>query len=353
MNRDKDFIPLTPLVDPFQRSIIYLRISLTDRCNLRCVYCMPEAGIKFVPREQILTLEEIARIVRIAAGMGLRRVRLTGGEPLVRSGITQLVRWIAETPGIEDISLTTNGMVLAAYAEELARAGLKRVNVSLDTLRPDRFREITRHGDVAAVHEGIAAARAAGLSPIKINVVVMREVNDDEAADIARTTLEEDWEVRFIELMPFMDEQETCIKDTSLVLGPDGPPPGGFVPTQEVRRQIEAALGPLEPAATKSGGGPAQYFRLAGAKGLVGFISPLTEHQFCANCNRMRLTAEGQIRPCLLTDHEVDLKETLRSGGSDDDLRARILLALETKPDAHHLWDGNRPKRRKMIQIGG
>jgi cyclic pyranopterin phosphate synthase len=306
---------------------------------------MPEAGIKFVPRRQILTLEEIARIVRIAAGMGLRRVRLTGGEPLVRNGITQLVRWIAETPGIEDISLTTNGMVLASYAEELARAGLKRVNVSLDTLRPDRFREITRHGDVAAVHEGIAAARAAGLSPIKINVVVMREVNDDEAADIARTTLEEDWEVRFIELMPFMDEQETCIKDTSLVLG--------FVPTQEVRRQIEAALGPLEPAATKSGGGPAQYFRLPGAKGLIGFISPLTEHQFCAGCNRMRLTAEGQIRPCLLTDHEVDLKETLRSGGSDDDLRARILLALETKPDAHHLWDGNRPKWRKMIQIGG
>ena len=345
MNSEKDYIPLTPMVDPFQRSITYLRISLTDRCNLRCVYCMPEAGIKFVPRQEILTLEEIARIVRITAGMGLRRVRLTGGEPLVRSGITQLVRWIAETPGIEDISLTTNGMVLAAYAEELARAGLKRVNVSLDTLRPDRFREITRHGDVAAVHEGIAAARAAGLSPIKINVVVMREVNDDEAADIARTTLEEDWEVRFIELMPFMDEQETCIKDTSLVLG--------FVPTQEVRRQIEAALGPLEPAATKSGGGPAQYFRLPGAKGLIGFISPLTEHQFCAGCNRMRLTAEGQIRPCLLTDHEVDLKETLRSGGSDDDLRARILLALETKPDAHHLWDGNRPKWRKMIQIGG
>jgi cyclic pyranopterin phosphate synthase len=345
MNSEKDFIPLTPLVDPFQRSITYLRISLTDRCNLRCVYCMPEAGIKFVPRQEILALEEIARVVRIAAGMGLRRVRLTGGEPLVRSGIAQLVRWIAETPGIEDISLTTNGMVLASHAEELARAGLKRVNVSLDTLRPDRFREITRHGDLAAVHEGIAAARAAGLSPIKINVVVVRDVNDDEAADIARTTLEEDWEVRFIELMPFMDEQETCIKDTSLVLG--------FVPTQEVRHQVEAALGPLEPATTSTGGGPAQYFRVPGAKGLVGFISPLTEHRFCANCNRMRLTAEGQIRPCLLTDHEVDLKETLRSGGSDEDLRARILLALETKPDAHHLWDGNRPKWRKMIQIGG
>ncbi len=345
MNTEKDLTPLAPLVDPFQRPITYLRISVTDRCNLRCVYCMPEAGIPFVPRREILTLEENARVVRVAAGMGLRRVRLTGGEPLVRNGITNLVRWIAETPGIEDISLTTNGMILAAYAEGLARAGLQRVNVSLDTLRPDRFRQITRHGDLAAVYEGIAAARAAGLSPIKLNVVVMRQVNDDEVVDIARTTLAEDWEVRFIELMPFMDEQETCIKDTSLVLG--------FVPSQEVRRQIEAALGPLEPAATKAGGGPAQYYRLPGAKGLIGFISPLTEYQFCAACNRMRLTAEGQIRPCLLTDHEVDLKETLRSGGSDDDLRARILQALVTKPDAHHLGDGNRPRRRKMIQIGG
>jgi len=353
MNTEKDLIPLAPLVDPFQRPITYLRISVTDRCNLRCVYCMPEEGIQFVPRREILTLEEIARVVRVAAGMGLRRVRLTGGEPLVRIGITELVRWIAETPGIEDISLTTNGMILAAYAEELAKAGLKRVNVSLDTLRPDRFRKITRRGDLAAVYEGIAAARAAGLSPIKINVVVMRDVNDDEAADIARTTLEEDWEVRFIELMPFMDEQETCIRDTSLVLGPDGPPFARFVPTDEVRRQIEAALGPLEPAATKTGAGPAQYYRLPGARGLIGLISPLSEQQFCTGCNRMRLTAEGQIRPCLLTDHEVDLKETLRSGGSDDDLRARILEALVTKPDAHHLGDGNRPRRRKMIQIGG
>ena len=220
---------------------------------------MPEAGIKFVPRQEILTLEEIARMVRIAAGMGLRRVRLTGGEPLVRNGITQLVRWIAETPGIEDISLTTNGMVLASYAEELARAGLKRVNVSLDTLRPDRFREITRHGDVAAVYEGIAAARAAGLSPIKINVVVMREVNDDEAADIARTTLEEDWEVRFIELMPFMDEQETCIKDTSLVLG--------FVPTQEVRAPDRGEPGPAGAGGDEDRRRPRPVLPPAGSQG--------------------------------------------------------------------------------------
>ncbi len=353
MNSEKDSVPLAPLTDPFQRSITYLRVSVTDRCNLRCVYCMPEEGVPFLPRREILTLEEVARVVRLAAAMGLRRVRLTGGEPLVRNGIVKLVRWIAETPGIEDVSLTTNGMVLASYARQLAEAGLQRVNISLDTLDPERFRAVTRHGDLASVMEGIAAARDAGLSPIKLNVVVMRGVNDGEVAEIARTTLEEDWEVRFIELMPFMDEQETCIKDTSLALTLDGPPPGGFVPTGEVRKQVEEALGSLEPAESETGAGPARYFRLPGAKGLVGFISPLTEHQFCASCNRMRLTAEGQVRPCLLTDHEVDLKETLRSGGSDDDLRERLLVALGTKPDAHHLGDGNRPRWRKMTQIGG
>lgn len=334
-----------PLIDCFQRSINYLRVSVTDRCNLRCLYCMPEQGIPFAPRREILTLEEIARIIRVAAGMGLRRVRLTGGEPLVRNDTVKLVRWIGQTPGIEDVSLTTNAMLLASYAHELAAAGLKRVNVSLDSLRPQRFRHITRRGDLSAVMAGIAAARDAGLSPVRLNVVVMREVNDDEIAEIARTTLEEDWQVRFIELMPFMDEQETCIRDTSLVLG--------FVPTQEVKRQIEEALGPLEAAESKIGGGPAKYYRLPGARGLIGFISPISEDQFCATCNRMRLTADGKIRPCLLTDREVDLKETLRRGGSDDELRQRILEALDSKPDAHHLGDGNRPHRRKMAQIGG
>jgi cyclic pyranopterin phosphate synthase len=298
-----------------------------------------------VPHQEILTLEEMARIIRVAAGMGLRRVRLTGGEPLVRKGIVDLVRWISETPGIEDISLTTNGMILASHAHELAAAGLKRVSVSLDTLRLERFRQITRRGDLSAVMAGIAAARDAGLSPLKLNVVVMREVNDDEIVEIARTTLDEDWQVRFIELMPFMDEQETCIRDTSRALD--------FIPSQEVRRQIEEALGPLEATETSTGGGPAKYYRLPDARGLIGFISPLSEEQFCATCNRMRLTADGKIRPCLLTDQEVNLKETLRRGGSDDEVRQRILEALDSKPDAHHLGDGNRPKWRKMAQIGG
>ena len=345
MSTSNGLVPRTPLIDPFQRSINYLRVSVTDRCNLRCVYCMPEQGIPSVPHQEILTLEEIARIIRVAAGMGLRRVRLTGGEPLVRKGVVNLVRWIGQTPGIEDISLTTNAMLLASCAHELAAAGLKRVNVSLDTLRPQRFRQITRHGDLSAVMAGIAAARDAGLSPTKLNVVLMREVNDDEIAEIASTTLEEDWQVRFIELMPFMDEQETCIRDTSRALG--------FIPSQEVKRQIEEALGSLEVAESTAGGGPAKYYRLPGARGLIGFISPLSEDQFCATCNRMRLTADGKIRPCLLTDQELDLKETLRRGGSDDDLRQRVLEALHSKPDAHHLGDGNRPRRRKMAQIGG
>jgi len=338
-------LPPRPLIDACQRSISYLRVSVTDRCNLRCLYCMPEQGVPFVPHQEILTLEEIARIIRVAAGMGLRRVRLTGGEPLVRKGIVNLVRWISQTPGIEDISLTTNAMLLPSCAHELAAAGLRRVNVSLDTLRPERFRQITRRGDLSTVMAGIAAARDAGLSPVKLNVVVMREVNDDEIVEIARTTQEEDWQVRFIELMPFMEEQETCIRDTSLV--------PGFVPTQAVKRQIEEALGPLAAAEANAGSGPARYYRLPAARGLIGFISPLSDAQFCATCNRMRLTADGKIRPCLLTDQEVDLKQTLRRGGSDDDLRQRILAALDSKPDAHHLGDGNRPRRRKMAQIGG
>ncbi len=339
-------LPGEGLVDPIGRRINYLRVSVTDRCNLRCVYCMPEEGIPWLPREEILTLEEIWRIVRVAATMGLRRVRLTGGEPTVRRGLVDLVRWIASTPGIQEVAMTTNGVALASMAQDLARAGLRRVNVSLDTLRPERFRAITRWGKMEDVLAGIDAARRAGLRPIKLNVVVMRGVNDDEVVDFARTTLEEDWEVRFIELMPFMEDEGLCIKGQADVVPT-------FVPTTEVRRRIEEALGPLAPAQSTSGAGPANYYRLPGAKGLVGFISPLTEHAFCATCNRMRLTADGKIRPCLLTDHEVDLKGVLRSGGSDDDLKGAILLALRTKPDAHHLWDGNRPRWRKMVQLGG
>jgi cyclic pyranopterin phosphate synthase len=345
MRDQAETISHTPLVDPFQRVITYLRVSVTDRCNLRCVYCMPEEGIRFQPRDEILSYEEIVSIVRVGAAMGLKQVRLTGGEPLVRIGFVDLVRRVSRIPGIEEVSLTTNGIALPRYARKLAKAGLRRVNISLDTLRPDRFRAITRLGSYDDVREGIAAARAAGLAPLKLNVVVMQSVNDDEVLDFARSTLDEDWEVRFIELMPFMEEQETCIKDTSLV--------PGFVPTEAIKGQIEAEFGTLDPTQSEAGNGPARYYRIPDARGKIGFISPMTERHFCESCNRMRLTADGKVRPCLLTDHEVDLKAIVRSGAGDEGIRQGILEALRTKPDAHHLWDGNRPKWRRMIQIGG
>jgi cyclic pyranopterin phosphate synthase len=341
-------IPQAPaakaLVDAHRRTISYLRVSVTDRCNLRCVYCMPEEGIDLVPMADILRYEEIRDVVAVAASMGLRYVRLTGGEPLARKGLVDLVAMISAIPGIEEVALTTNGVSLARYAGPLAEAGLRRVNISLDTFRPRRFRRITRVGRYEDVREGIAAARAAGLLPIKLNVVLIPGLNDDEVLDFARSTYDEDWDVRFIELMPFL-EGESCAKDISLT--------SGFVPNEEVRRRIEACLGRLAPDPAADGHGPALYHRLAGAKGRIGFISPLSEEGFCARCNRLRLTATGKLRPCLLTDQEIDLRAALRGGEGEEGIRRGILAALESKPDAHHLNDGNRPRGRKMTQIGG
>jgi GTP 3',8-cyclase len=330
-------------LDAQERRISYLRVSVTDRCNLRCVYCMPQEGIDLVPMEDVLSYEEIRDIVRVAASMGLRRVRLTGGEPLARKGLVDLVGMISALPGIEEVALSTNGVVLARQAESLAEAGLSRVNVSLDTLQPERFRSITRGGRLEDVLEGIDAARAAGLTPIKLNVVAMRGLNDDEAVDFARSTIDEDWQVRFIELMPF-----TALENT----GQQPAPSVAFVSNDAVRRGIEEALGPLQPD-SNDGNGPARYFHLTGAKGKIGFISPLTEEGFCGRCNRMRLTATGKLRPCLLTDNEIDLMPSLRGGEGEDGIRRGIMAALASKPDAHHLGDGNRPRRRRMVQIGG
>jgi len=337
-----EMTPDAPL-DAHQRRISYLRVSVTDRCNLRCVYCMPEEGIDLVPMENVLSYEEIRDVVRVAASMGLRRVRLTGGEPLARKGLVDLVGMISALPGIEEVALSTNGIVLARHAESLAKAGLSRVNVSLDTLRPERYRHITRGGRLEDVLEGIEAARSAGLMPVKLNVVVMRGLNDDEAVDLARSTLEKDWQVRFIELMPFTALENTGQQPSRSV---------AFVSNAAVRREIEAALGCLEPD-SNDGNGPARYFRLPGAQGKIGFISPLTEEGFCGRCNRMRLTATGKLRPCLLTDHELDLMPSLRGGEGEEGIRRGIMAALASKPDAHHLGDGNRPRRRKMVQIGG
>jgi cyclic pyranopterin phosphate synthase len=304
---------------------------------------MPEEGIDLVPMEEVLSYEEIRDVVRVAASMGLRRVRLTGGEPLARKGLVDLVGMISALPGMEEVALSTNGIVLARHAESLAKAGLSRVNISLDTLRPERYRAITRGGRLEDALAGIEAARAADLTPVKLNVVVMRGVNDDEVVDFARSTLEKDWQVRFIELMPF-----TALENT----GQQPSPSVAFVSNAAVRREIEEALDPLQPD-SNDGNGPARYFRLPGAQGKIGFISPLTEEGFCGRCNRMRLTATGKLRPCLLTDHEIDLMPALRGGEGEEGIRRSIMTALATKPDAHHLGDGNRPRRRKMVQIGG
>jgi cyclic pyranopterin phosphate synthase len=325
---------MTGPIDSFGRSINYLRISVTDRCNLRCIYCMPPEGVPQMPHSEILSYEEIRTVVQAAAELGVCKIRLTGGEPLVRAELPKLVRMLSQIEGIEELSLTTNGTFLKKYSLELKQAGLSRVNVSLDTLKADKFRYITRLGELQDVLEGIEAAKKAGFDPVKINTVVMRGINDDEILDFARMTYEDGWHVRFIELMPFKGAAE-------------------FVPSIELRQHI-SLLGKLEPCASITGNGPATYYRLAGAKGIIGFISPLSEPSFCSRCNRMRLTPDGRLRPCLLGEDEIDLKTPLRNNASTEELKRLILKAVASKPEHHHLEGGNvRLVNRKMSQIGG
>ena len=326
----------TPYLDRYGRRITYLRVSVTDRCNLRCIYCMPEEGVPSMRHADILSYEEITRLVRIAAGMGISQVRLTGGEPLVRKGIASLVRSVAQVPGIEGLAMTTNGQLLARLARQLADAGLQRVNISLDTLHPERFRAITRRGELQHTLAGIEAARRAGLEPVKINTVVMRGINDDEVVDFARHTLSDGWNVRFIEVMP-LGEGASLAGDT-------------YVPTDEVRTRIEEELGPLEPASL-SGSGPARVWRLPGATGTLGFISAISHH-FCHECNRLRLTANGRLVPCLLSDLEFDLRTPLRSGATDAELRDVFRRAIEAKPSGHHLSKHIVPVH-EMSRMGG
>lgn len=294
-------------------------------------------------REEILRYEEIITIVRAATSLGITKVRITGGEPLVRADIVDFVRMLAGVPGIDDISLTTNGVLLTGNAARLRDAGLHRVNISLDTLREERFTRVTRRGSLSSVLAGIDAAQAAGLAPVKINVVVMRGVNDDEVVDFARRTLDLPWHVRFIEFMP-IGECQAALK-TELGLGDD------FLSVGEVQRLIEG-LGKLEPEHTVPGNGPARYYRLRGAAGTIGFISPISEH-FCFHCNRLRLTADGRLRPCLLSDREVDLRGPLRLGASEEDLRVLISEAIRAKPERHGLAENVVPHLRLMGQIGG
>jgi cyclic pyranopterin phosphate synthase len=328
---------MTGLSDSFHRPINYLRISVTDRCNLRCVYCMPVEGVSLVSHNDILTYEEICTIARAAAELGMNKIRLTGGEPLIRSGLPRLIQMLAKIDGIDDISLTTNGTLLGRYAAELKQAGLRRVNVSLDTLKPDRFKLITRHGNnLGEVLEGIEVAKAVGLNPVKLNMVVMAGINDGELLDFAAKTITEGWHVRFIELMPFVGEGTAVPR---------------FVSASEMRQRLEP-MGELEPCLPSMGNGPAKYFRFPKAKGAIGFITPVSEH-FCFQCNRMRLTADGRLRPCLLSDYEVDLKQPLRSGISSSGLKELFKQAVAGKPQRHQLANGYVPKQRPFSQVGG
>jgi len=360
-----------PLVDAFGRSIDYLRISITDRCNLRCVYCMPEA----VPSswEPLLPYPHLVTVVRAAAGLGFTHFRITGGEPLSRPGVVDFIREMSGIPGVEDISMSTNGVALGqpvppapqdpagasrdrsapgpTLADELAKAGLRRVNISLDSLRPERFRTITRLGNFDDVWRGIEAALAAGLRPVKLNMVVLRGLNDDEVANMARLTIERPLDVRFIELMPF---------------GPYyAEEPRRFVSGAEVKRRLAEAglyLAPDEggsaaggtSASDATGAGPARYYRLPGAKGRIGFITAMSEH-FCGGCNRLRLSAAGKLYPCLGDTGAVDLRPALERGEDVAAIADLIRQAVAAKPERHHLQDYQKRdfSWREMFRVGG
>ncbi len=335
------------LTDLFSRTISYLRLSLTDRCNLRCLYCVTEEernGLlaKLAPGE-LLSYEELLRIVAVAVDMGISKVRLTGGEPLVRKGVMEFITRLAAIDGLNDIRLTTNAVLLAGYAEDLKRAGVTKVNISLDTLRPERFRKITGCDRFREVWESIERVVELGFSPVKVNMVVMRGINDDELVDFARLSLELPLQIRFIEFMP-IGTSSSRQRDT-------------YMSADEMKLKI-GEIGSLTPVAKARADGPARIFHFSDGKaeGKLGFISPISHH-FCDRCNRLRLTSEGRLRSCLLSDEETDLKGVLRSGGSDGDIRKTLLAAIHRKPKGHRMAAG--PGKRggdchgRMSRIGG
>ncbi len=327
------------LIDTHKRRIDYLRISVTDRCNLSCVYCKPRAEMKMLEHRDILTYEEIIRLVCVAVPLGISRVRITGGEPLIRRGIVGFLKALGRNRGINDISLTTNGVLLEKMVGALADAGRPRLNISLDSLSAEKFRQITCHDGWDAVWRGIQLAEAAGFFPLKINMVPVKGMNDDEIADFARLTLGRKLHVRFIEFMPIGAKdrwsREAC------------------VPSDEVRAIIEREHGPLVPFTSSPSAGPSVNFQIPGAQGVIGFISPISRH-FCESCRRLRLTADGKIRPCLLSDTEIDIKTPLRSGCDDAEIERLLKIALEIKPERHYIAEnGAGCFQRTMSKIGG
>ncbi|MDD2251785.1 MAG: GTP 3',8-cyclase MoaA [Dehalococcoidales bacterium] len=332
---------MTCLIDGYNRRINYLRISVTDHCNLRCIYCTAHQ----VPRlrhDEILRYEEIERITRMAVSLGVNSLRLTGSEPLMRPDLPALVKMLKAIDGIKDISMTTNGITLARHAQELADAGLDRVNISLDSLKEEKFRYMTGLGKLSDVYEGMEAAAKAGLNPVKINTVVLSGVNDDEILDFAAKTRDEGWHVRFIEYMPFasddcgsgkFSENQTVSDDT-------------------IKQIIATNMGELNPVMPSRGNGPAKYYQLPNTTGTIGFIGAVTSC-FCATCNRLRLTADGKLRPCLLDDDEIDIKTPLRAGISDEGIIELMSQAVAMKHEKHRLGEEILPASRQMWQIGG
>ena len=341
-NIDEKYRDINELIDTFSRTISYLRLSLTDRCNLRCVYCMPvdqKGGLKMLKHEELLTYEELLRIVELVVGMGMNKIRLTGGEPLVRKGVMDFITSLSEIEGLDEIRLTTNGVLLHEKATGLYDAGIRKLNISLDTMRPERFRKITGADLFDQVWKGIKTAGELGFD-VKLNVVAMRGVNDDEFVEFARLVLNTPYQVRFIEFMPVGND--STWKEASYISSSD-------------LQELIATLGTLEALPGRRMDGPARVYTLTtedGLQGTVGFISPISHH-FCDTCNRLRLTSAGRLRACLLHDKEADLKALLRQGATDDEIRRLIRKTILDKPKGHTLAEDQVNCSGQMSRIGG
>jgi len=327
-------------LDRFGRQINYLRLSLIDHCNLRCVYCMPLRGLTFVPGHELLTPTELELVVQAAADVGFHKIRLTGGEPTLRADLVEIVERVGSVEGITDVAMTTNAILLPVLAGPLRKAGLNRINIHIDSLNPERLARVMRFGNLEQMWAGVEAATAAGFAPLKFNSVVVRDYNEADVVDLARLTIEHDWHVRFIELMPLGGGECARISLSQ------------FVPTAETRERIESELGELCELPAQHASDESRNYRLPDARGVVGFISPVSE-PYCGSCNRMRLTADGKFHLCLLNDDELDVKQTIRSGGGRDTVAAILLKAIAQKPTGHRLDQGLSTKRRSMFQIGG
>lgn len=323
------------MIDGIGRTIDYLRISVTDKCNLRCRYCMPSCGVPLMPHDELLTLEEIYRVVRIMEGLGVKKIRLTGGEPLVRKNLTKLIEDIHGLSGIEEIAMTTNGVLFGEQAAELKKAGLSSVNISLDTLDSSRFQEITGVDAKDKVLDAIKMAKEQDIR-VKINCVPCREFNEADIVNLAALAMRDDVDVRYIELMPIGTGKDFC-----------------GISSDEILKKLELEYGKATPSGKKRGNGPAKYYDFENFKGKIGFISPMS-HQFCSECNRVRLTAEGRLKLCLHFDKGIELKPLLRSGMSDEKIQSEIVKAMKEKPKAHDFTNQAAPSdERKMVQIGG